>query len=860
MARVTQGVMNIIIRAKDLAKGTLAKVTRQLRGMGDESRNTESQFSRLARSFRNLLLAGTGFYALKRAMTGVLSTGDQFERTAVQLKAVMGSVEEGEKAFAWIREFTQNTPLQLQDVTNAFVLLRNFGFDPTDGTMQSLVDMNAKLGGSQEKLQRITLQLGQAWGNQKLQYEEIKTLIENGVPVWDLLSQATGKNVTELRALSAQGKLGRDVIRGLIDAMGQSSRGAAADAMSLLSGYVSNLKDRWSEFANLVAESGWLDYIKDNLRQLNQSLETLDKNGKLKQIAQSISDTFIGIAESVKAFFADLTLDELVAKTKSGLQGIVDATGPTIQAFTLLGNSVKLIFNSITSAVNGLQESLNLLGAKVSGLVSDIAGAFGNEDLQKKAELMADGLEDRFNTLAESVRQDAGDMKDALAGFADAVTVDVPKVARAVDNVKTTLTQANDDIQQSNTETAASSSKLYADIQSAMDAIDASDTSAELADIGVVLARSYTEQKLSAEDYQSAAEKLKRKLKELKEAAKDTASGFQSIKSDGGEAYSGIRQSAGNAQSITGVMANHINGITQELHAMSPSAEKAFQAINAGNSSDSIRDTGNEIEKLKEQLGKARKKAEDLRQSMGHLEASGISEWFKNTAIAAEATKAQFLEQKITFEELMQAWQNGELTAQAFTRQASTMGSSLNLLNEADLSTLNNALAQAKTQMDALNNSTRNTLESLQSELDRLRGDTEAVEKRNFEKQNRELKTQLEEAREKGDAESINNLEKSLRLNRQVYNEKRRQINEEQRQQSARDRERETLKTPVNESQAKLTPPTALPATKAPANQSVTPDRTIRLEYPGGAVDIGVMGNDEQKLLKALERAGMRAI
>ncbi|WP_345193563.1 hypothetical protein, partial [Kistimonas scapharcae] len=76
MARITQSVMNIIIRAKDLAKGTLAKVTRQLRGMGDESRNTENQFSRLARSFRNLLLAGTGFYALKRAMTGVLSTGD----------------------------------------------------------------------------------------------------------------------------------------------------------------------------------------------------------------------------------------------------------------------------------------------------------------------------------------------------------------------------------------------------------------------------------------------------------------------------------------------------------------------------------------------------------------------------------------------------------------------------------------------------------------------------------------------------------------------------------------------------------------------------------------------------------------
>ena len=860
MAKITQGVMNIIIRAKDLAKGTLAKVTRQLRGMGDESRNTENQFSRLARSFRNLLLAGTGFYALKKAMTGVLSTGDKFERTAVQLKAVMGNVEEGEKAFAWIRDFTKNTPLQLQDVTNAFVLLRNFGFDPTDGTMQSLVDMNAKLGGSQEKLQRITLQLGQAWGNQKLQYEEIKTLIENGVPVWDLLSQATGKNVTELRALSAQGKLGRDAIRGLIDAMGKSSQGAAADAMSLLSGYVSNLKDRWAEFANLIAESGWLDYIKGNLRQLNQSLETLEKNGRLKQIAQSVSDTFIGIAESIKAFFADLTLDAFVDKTRAGLQGIVDATGPAIQAFSLLGNAVKLVFNSITSAVSGLQASLNLAGSKISGLVSDIAGALGNEELQKKAGGMAEDLENRFDVLTESIRNDAADMQDAISGFAHAATVEMPKVAQAMETVKSTMTTASTAIQNANKETAQSSSQLFGGIQAAMQAIDASETSAELADIGVVLARSYTEQKLSAEDYQDAAEKLREKLRELKEAAKATSTGFQSISNDGDEAFAGITQSAGNAQSVTGMMANHINGITQELHALSPAAEKAFHAMNQDNSTEGIRNTGGAIEHLRQQLDDARQKADELSQSMGHLEATGISDWFNKTAIAAEVTKAQFLEQKIAFTELMQAWQDGELSAQAFTRQASTMGNSLNLLDEADLSTLNNALAQARTQMDALNNSTRNTLESLQSELDRLRGDTGAVEKRNFEKQNRELKTLLEEAREKGDAESINNLEKSLRLNRQVYNEKRRQINEEKRQQTARDRERETLKTPVNESPAKLTPPTTLPATKAPANQTVTPDRTIRLEYPGGRVDIGVQENDELKLLKALELAGMRAV
>ena len=236
---------------------------------------------------------------------------------------------------------------------------------------------------------------------------------------------------------------------------------------------------------------------------------------------------------------------------------------------------------------------------------------------------------------------------------------------------------------------------------------------------------------------------------------------------------------------------------------------------------------------------------------MGHLEATGISDWFKETAIAAEVTKAKFLEQKIAFEELMQSWRSGESTAQSFTRQASSMGSSLNLLNDADLGALTGALAQARQQMDALNDSTRNTLESLQNELDQLRGNTEAVEKRNFEQRNRELETELEDARQKGDAESINNLEKSLRLNRQVYNEKRRQLNDEQR----KERSREEEQRPAAQ-QPKLTHANLPQQTSAPA----TPEKIIRLEYPGGQVDVGIRDSDEMKLLKALETAGMRSI
>src|SRR5690606_29115717 len=134
-----------------------------------------------------------------------------------QLAGVMGSIEAGEQAGSWIKDFAKNTPLQLDQVTETFVRLKNFGLNPMDGVMQSIIDQSEKLGGGYERVQGISLALGQAWAKQKLQGEEILQLIERGVPVWQLLENVTGKNTAELQKLSSAGALGRDVMKQLID-------------------------------------------------------------------------------------------------------------------------------------------------------------------------------------------------------------------------------------------------------------------------------------------------------------------------------------------------------------------------------------------------------------------------------------------------------------------------------------------------------------------------------------------------------------------------------------------------------------------------------------------------------------------
>ncbi|QXC33689.1 tape measure protein [Aeromonas sp. FDAARGOS 1407] len=257
---------------------------------------------------RLVALAGTwfGIQTLTTQLTAMFQTGDQAERLDVQLKAVMGSIAGGKEASAWIQDFAKNTPLQLDEVTQVFVRLKAFGIDPMAGAMQGIVDQAFKLGGSFEEVQGISLALGQAWAKQKLQGEEILQLIERGVPVWQLLEQVTGKTTAQLQKLSETGQLGRDTIAALMNEIAAQSAGAAADNMSLLSGLISNAQDNLAKFYRMVAESGALAWLKDQLASLNAEFERMANDGRLQAWAQRLSDGFIAMGETLKSLIQTL--------------------------------------------------------------------------------------------------------------------------------------------------------------------------------------------------------------------------------------------------------------------------------------------------------------------------------------------------------------------------------------------------------------------------------------------------------------------------------------------------------------------------------------------------------------------------
>lgn len=384
----------------------LKRASNDAKKLGDDYLRANGQqrgFSQGAAALttRLLALAGTylGLNRLYNVVTNIFSTGILFEKLDVQFSALMGSFAGGEQATAWVKDFAKTTPLSIEEVSRAFVRLKAFGLDPMDGSLQAITDQAFKLGGGFQEVEGISLALGQAWAKQKLQGEEILQLVERGVPVWDLLAQATGKNTLELQKLSEQGRLGRDVIRQLMDEIGKQAAGSAAANMTLLSGLISNAKDNLQQFYNLIATSGVMDVLKQQIAQINQQFERMAADGRLQQIAQQISDS----------------LSSIVQSGGSSLSTFLENFAAFVQAVSAISGTIRIIFNGLSAGVSVLAAAFTGAFSVILQGWAGLVGALGGDEISRGLQKTADFMQQLSKAYLDQVARDGEDIKAAWA-------------------------------------------------------------------------------------------------------------------------------------------------------------------------------------------------------------------------------------------------------------------------------------------------------------------------------------------------------------------------------------------------------------------------------------------------------------
>jgi tape measure domain-containing protein len=244
---------------------------------------------------------------LAAAGVKALSSAAKFEKLQTQLNVLTGSADKGAESFKKLVEFSAGTPFQLDQLVEANNTLMGFGVSAEDAFkhLQSIGDIAAVSGGD---LKNISVAFGQVAASGRLMGQDLLQLINNGVPIIDMLSASMGVAKSEIKDMVSEGAVTFPV---LVKAFEDSTKegGKFAGGMQQLSGTLGGVFSTLKDNVNIAfAEIG---------KSIVESTDLVEVSKKLIARIQELTEKFKALSPETK-------------KTLLVIGGIAAAIGPAL--------------------------------------------------------------------------------------------------------------------------------------------------------------------------------------------------------------------------------------------------------------------------------------------------------------------------------------------------------------------------------------------------------------------------------------------------------------------------------------------------------------------------------------------------
>jgi phage tail tape-measure protein len=231
---------------------------------------------------RGALLAGGGLGVLGGFLTaGVIKTASKFEQFQVILENTEGSAAGAKKAMAWVQDFAQRTPYELDEVMRAFVQLKAYGIDPVNGTLESLG--NAASGMGKDLMSAIEMIADAQTG----EFERIKEFGVKAKVAGDQVTFTYMKAGKEIKKTAKNSAI--DIQHALLGIFDERFKGMMDRQSLTVAGMWSNIQDAFTKFQKSIADAGIFDWVKGKLTVLLDKINELAKSGELQAWAEKIS-------------------------------------------------------------------------------------------------------------------------------------------------------------------------------------------------------------------------------------------------------------------------------------------------------------------------------------------------------------------------------------------------------------------------------------------------------------------------------------------------------------------------------------------------------------------------------------------
>ncbi|MFT7880715.1 MAG: tape measure protein, partial [Sulfurimonas sp.] len=422
MAKVGTVVIEIDANTAKLVQG-IKKSNNQISKMQKSVNRAKSSMANFAKAVIGIYAVEKAFSSAAKAATAFIKTAAQFEQYETTLRSITGSSEQAKKSMDWISDFTAKTPFKLAQVTEAFVKMKAYGLDPTDGTLKTLGNTASAMG--KDINQAVEAMADAVTGeNERLKEFGIKAS-KQGEKVAYAWSDSSGKSRNIVI------KNNKDMIESTLNAIFNEKYIGAMEAQSnTWNGIVSNMSDKWTMFKRDVMSEGLFVYFKSLARVISSYMSAAF--GDAKSSAKRFSD---GAIEYVNGIIRAMGF------LKDVISGMSLAFKAIEYAVLFMSKAVMQALNAPMQAINYLIDRYNALGdvlgyQKASMKAPTIDTTWTDSTMAQLKKEMSSIVDDLANDSGQKLAEKViGKTKEGIAG----VTSELDKLSSKKDEYRDTL-------------------------------------------------------------------------------------------------------------------------------------------------------------------------------------------------------------------------------------------------------------------------------------------------------------------------------------------------------------------------------------------------------------------------------------
>lgn len=372
------------------------KATSGIKGFADKCNKMSGALSAIAAVQLGSVFTGMAGGILNMGIASVQAAA-QMRQYEIAFQTMLKSAEAGTQMLRDLQQFAAETPFDVPGVVSAGQQLMAFGFKAEEiiPMLTNLGDAASGLGLGTEGVSRLAYALGQMQTSGKLNAQDMMQLTSAGISAWDMLAQAAGKTVAEMKDLCSKGAIdSKAAVQTIVAGMNEQFGGMMAKTSDEVAGLLANIEETAGNTSAAVGKylteafniKGILKDVSDRLGEFQQKMQTATEQGK--SLGDVIKECVPApVIAAIGAFAAVLAVVSVAAVAALG--AVLGLTASMVAIGAAIGAAIALIItywdeivDAVNIAVQAILDTVVIIGTAVTeailGVVRWIIGTIGN--------------------------------------------------------------------------------------------------------------------------------------------------------------------------------------------------------------------------------------------------------------------------------------------------------------------------------------------------------------------------------------------------------------------------------------------------------------------------------------------------